>query len=477
MQKKKITNFLLPLYLLTWLTAALYLGAAHEPFADEAQAYLIARDASLSELFARLARIEGTPPLWFLWLKLWLALGLPYTLLYTTSILPNFVAVALFVYKSPFSISIRFLFPLTYYIFYQYNIVSRNYSLLFLAVVIVAMAYRGRWRMPLGYAATLMFMGMVCMHALVLSGALALMWLCEICAARHKSKTKHLEMKKLSGLSGQTKAAFLLLTLYGLGSLAMLWPASSNEYMADFINQPAYIIRNVFHLVSMGLVVSVCSVPENLLYIYIGIIYFLGMVILLTRYFKKEFFFLFCPLLVFMVLVPFKPWHIGILILTALLICWQHAENKKYPPLWRLAMVLLFAIQISWSKYAFARDKKEVYSSGKTVYEFIQQQGIPMDKTLLVMFNAVSVIPYSDTGFGSYWDWQQHGYVRKISRKQLENCQAFIVNGEYYEIYRKDLDAKQKEYGFKVKKFPSSHFFAITDKSWDETLYVYYKGK
>lgn len=477
MQKKFFTNLLLPLYLLLWLSAALYLGSVHEPFADEAQAYLIARDASFSELFARLSRVEGTPPLWFLWLKLWLALGLPYTLLYITSVLPNFAAVVLFVCKSPFSAPVRFLFPLTYYAFYQYNIVSRNYNLLFLAVAAVASAYRSRRKAPLWYAAALMFMGLVCLHALVLSGALALMWLCEIRASRRKPAAEKPQTQCSARLSGQEKAAFGLLALYALGCIAMLWPAPSNEYVANFINQPAYIIRNIYHLLSVGLIVSVRSVPENLLYIYAGIIYFLCMGVLLARCFKKEFCFLLCPLLAFMSVVPFKPWHAGILVFAVLLICWLHGGEKRYPPLWRRSVAVLFAVQVCWSGYAFVYDKNGAYSAGRAVYEFIRQQGFPTDKIVPAMFNAVSVVPYGDTGFGSYWDWRKHGYARKLEEEQLKNCRAFIVNGEYYEVYRQSLEARQKEYGFKVKEFPSRHFFAATDKSWDETLYVYYKGE
>ena len=58
-----------PLYILLWLGLALWMGINHEPFADEAQAYLIARDAGVQDILSSVSRTEGTPALWFFWLK------------------------------------------------------------------------------------------------------------------------------------------------------------------------------------------------------------------------------------------------------------------------------------------------------------------------------------------------------------------------------------------------------------------------
>ena len=53
----------------------------HEPWADEAQAWLIARDSTLVQLWTSLGRYEGTPPLWHTLLQALQGLGLPYDLL------------------------------------------------------------------------------------------------------------------------------------------------------------------------------------------------------------------------------------------------------------------------------------------------------------------------------------------------------------------------------------------------------------
>ena len=95
MQTKSFEKILIPLYLLVWLALTVSLGLSHEPFADEAQSFLIARDTGIAELWSTTARTEGTPGLWHLWLKLLLFVGLPYSLLFLASVLPEFAAVML----------------------------------------------------------------------------------------------------------------------------------------------------------------------------------------------------------------------------------------------------------------------------------------------------------------------------------------------------------------------------------------------
>src|ERR1039458_8335312 len=51
----------------------------HEPWADEAQSWLLGRDASLAQLWGRLLHYEGTPGLWQTMVHALIRLGLPYS--------------------------------------------------------------------------------------------------------------------------------------------------------------------------------------------------------------------------------------------------------------------------------------------------------------------------------------------------------------------------------------------------------------
>ena len=78
----------------TWKVAALgaltiwlfVVGAHHEPWLDESQAWLIARDSSLGQLLVERVRYEGTPGIWHLLLWLCIRLGLPFAGLYLVSV-------------------------------------------------------------------------------------------------------------------------------------------------------------------------------------------------------------------------------------------------------------------------------------------------------------------------------------------------------------------------------------------------------
>jgi len=118
----------------------------HEPWADEAQAWLIARDCSGVELLFQRLRYEGPPGLWYLILMVPSKI-LPY---YPTIQVISFsIAVAgIFVFwrTSPFPPILKTLFPFTYFIFYQYAVVARSYVLLPLLIFLVGHYYPQRFR-------------------------------------------------------------------------------------------------------------------------------------------------------------------------------------------------------------------------------------------------------------------------------------------------------------------------------------------
>src|SRR4051794_3357568 len=124
--------------------SAIVAGAAraHEPWADEAQSWLIARDASLFEIWTKLVRLEGSPGLWHSLLHSLIALGLPYSgLNYVSGVLGLSAALVVFFF-SPFPLAIRALLPFTYFLCFQYAVVARNYSLAPVLLFSAAAAYR-----------------------------------------------------------------------------------------------------------------------------------------------------------------------------------------------------------------------------------------------------------------------------------------------------------------------------------------------
>jgi len=115
----------------------------HEPWADEAQAWLIARDSGLIELLAQRLRYEGHPALWYLVLFL-PSKVLPYRAISVISVLLASLGVWVLLYRTSFPRWFRLLLPFSYFVFYQYAAIARSYVLLPGLFFLLASIYEGR---------------------------------------------------------------------------------------------------------------------------------------------------------------------------------------------------------------------------------------------------------------------------------------------------------------------------------------------
>ena len=114
----------------------------HEPWFDEAQSWLIARDSSLTDIISVRPHYEGHPPFWNLLLAIAAKNSVPYEFgikgiqLVCASLLGAWL-----IFKSPFkhaSSLATFLIPFTYFACFQYGVTSRPYALLCLSLLVAA---------------------------------------------------------------------------------------------------------------------------------------------------------------------------------------------------------------------------------------------------------------------------------------------------------------------------------------------------
>lgn len=167
--------------LIVYAAAHLCMALVHEPFFDEAEAWQIARSASLRTLLLETTHYEGHPPLWHLILMPLAKAGAPYELSLTLVSLAFMGTAAFLILRyAPFPRLVRLLLPFTYFFFYQYGVISRVYCVMTLAFVLLAMAYRRRSERPGRYVAVLILMCLTLAYGLVIAGGLALVWLWEI---------------------------------------------------------------------------------------------------------------------------------------------------------------------------------------------------------------------------------------------------------------------------------------------------------
>ena len=113
---------------------------------------------------------EGYPPLWFFLQAPLAKLGLPFASLGVLNALCATLAVAVMVWFSPFALWQKALIAFSYSLFCYYGMVWRCYSLLILALFLVAACYPTRHQQPLRYALCVVLLANV--HVLSLGVAL-----------------------------------------------------------------------------------------------------------------------------------------------------------------------------------------------------------------------------------------------------------------------------------------------------------------
>src|SRR5436190_13581398 len=95
------TQLILLATLIAYAALVAYGSVIHESWWDEAQAWLIARDAPIGEIFTRDVAYEGHPPLWYLLLAVPAKLGAPYSAMHVVSCLIAVGGVALLMFAFP----------------------------------------------------------------------------------------------------------------------------------------------------------------------------------------------------------------------------------------------------------------------------------------------------------------------------------------------------------------------------------------
>ncbi|MBU1692645.1 MAG: hypothetical protein KKC51_01645 [Verrucomicrobia bacterium] len=160
--------------LLVLLYAVLTLQTAwqHEPWRDEAQPWLVARDTSLPELFGEL-RYEAHPGLWYLILFPFAKLGFPYITVGIVHWLLAVVTVALFLWKAPVPWLTKVVFIFSYYMFWQYVIDIRPYVVGILLLFLIAWMYPRRFDRPIRYAGLIFLLFNSNVHSVVIGAAVA----------------------------------------------------------------------------------------------------------------------------------------------------------------------------------------------------------------------------------------------------------------------------------------------------------------
>ncbi len=163
--------------LLLYSGVVLFTVRYHEKWADEAQAWLIARDLDLKTIWFHELRYEGSPGLWHT--ILWIAqhwFHLPYATLGYIGVVFAIAGVAVLIYKAPFPWYLRWPLAFTYVMVYQYAVIARPYTLLPLLCFLVAIFFKDVEH-PVRMTVVLVLLANLSVHGSLLAACFGLLYL------------------------------------------------------------------------------------------------------------------------------------------------------------------------------------------------------------------------------------------------------------------------------------------------------------
>lgn len=132
-----------------WALVTIVVAAHHEPWRDEADAWLFARDFDpLRGDLRRATACVGMPALWFAVLMPLAKSGLPYWTLTAANWLLAALAVWLLVWRSPLPAVLRVLLPFSFLLGYEYSVLARSYVLTVVLLLLSAALHPSRRSRP-----------------------------------------------------------------------------------------------------------------------------------------------------------------------------------------------------------------------------------------------------------------------------------------------------------------------------------------
>jgi hypothetical protein len=427
----------------------------HEPWADEAQAWQIARTLPLLQMFHVLS-YEAHPALWYICLWVLTRLHLSYAGMHWVAAAIGFSGVAVLVIASPFPRFIKLLLPFTFYLAFQYAIVARSYVLAPLLIFLCAYFWPRKFEKPLTIALCLGLLANVAAHAAAISGGFAVVYLIDLWLGRHE-QCPRAPAKRLYA------AAVMLLVFYAIsiwtalpakdagGAVLVVRPdAAQSKPIEEQDSElpPSYpraepanrrsiqwLAWKVEWRLSDALTVGLIQ-P-----FWLGCLFW---VLLAWKFFRTRKLHYLLPAFFLVVLSHVYAWfwHAGLMLPCVIALLWmtwprQTSQFRKLPlyeQLPALMLLLIAAVQIGWAEFAFAFDHAHDYASGAATASFLRPYAMSHARILAIGNDslAVDIQPYFDHNvflnepYSYYW-WSTRNPSKLLYKKFLTEGPEIVV--------------------------------------------------
>jgi hypothetical protein len=412
----------------------------HEIWLDEAHHFLLGRDsASVSEM-AFHARYEGHPLLWNVLLFVLTRFSSDPFAMQLLNLVIAAVAVLLFLRHAPFHICVKSVIVFSYFIFYEYTVLSRNYALSFLLMVIVCIVFRERKKHFLWLALALALLAQTHLFAALIAGGMALL-------LAHEFIFSKVRVPALPFAAGM----FLLLGALAFVVVQVIPPADHFLYTYDQDKYTSFkrigkafsvLWKGLFPLPDMGNAHPwnsnlFISISKNLSVIPAVLAWLVPAILIVRK--RPVLLFFYASALCIVVFIFFSPLivasrHCGFFFLLLLMALWIAeffpAENRSgvLTNAWqrfagkfsKSLFVVLLLVQLTGGIYLFVVDLRRPFSHAKHVAEWLSANKQPSD---IIIVNDQSTGPaiaaymqssvyYAETNAeGSFCQWNVRPFI------------------------------------------------------------------
>lgn len=405
-ETNKILNLII---VIVFLIISLYVGYHHEPWSDEAQSWLIARDSSLNEIIFNVMRYEGTPPLWHLVLKVFIIFGLKYEYLYLVSTLFSTIGIWIIVYKLKVPNMYKILLPFTYFILYEYTVKARNYCLLLPILASIAWIYENRKAHVYVYNFLLGLLATVSLHGSLISGILFVFEIIEIIKGlQEKGNIKKYYKECVSVIILAILYSCIILIVYPAEDVYVSITIASIEENDTFITFFIGFIK-----ILQAIILDKNVFIANLI---ISAIFFILLLIFSLKGNKnwKLFVSILSAIVLFLCCIRFVNQHIGLVLYTFLFVLYltKNSIPEKNKNVLKILLTIMFIIQIIWSYKNIALEIDNTYSAGRDVAEYLKTLNYEELDIYASGYYATAILPYfdnnifnNDRGGKNYYIW------------------------------------------------------------------------
>lgn len=418
----------------------------HEPWFDEVQAWAISKD-SISNILFLLPHYEGHPPLWHLILKCFSHFNVSVEYgIKIPNLLFMFAAVWLLIFKSPFPKQIRLILPFTYFIFYQYTIISRPYSIFCFALFLAATLYKTRDEKPYRFMSALVLLCLSSAYGMILTAGICIAWFIDV--------VKEVSIKKVF-VDKRFYSMFILFILCCVLSIEMM-PAKDvfalntvigKDYVLKFLSTffilPAdATITNFFDYITIYIfdvdfkhflqhfnspeinefIVKFWSCCLIGCVVNILLITFFKSINKLTHFIIPYLMFIFSAFLLYM-----HVHHIGLLSIFLIYIFWCAFSldiikfNPQMKKIFSYSLLIVLAVQLYWSACSSYADLRYAYSAQREAINFIKEQHLT-DYRMLGTWSTSYALLDKKTN-------KRHiSYISDSNRKEYFNDKEFLRN-------------------------------------------------